>query len=159
VIDAWRGIPVRANGIPYHRSHGGHHAASGYYYGRQWQCVEYVKRFYHDRFGHWMPDVMGHAKSFYDPAVPHGQVNPRRALLQFANGGDEPPRLDDLMAWDFGDFGHVAIVSKVEAKEGMVEVVQQNVRQGSRERFSLVQVDGRWEVRGRWNPVGWMRAR
>ncbi|MDX6765451.1 MAG: CHAP domain-containing protein [Candidatus Methylacidiphilales bacterium] len=159
VIDAWRGVPVRNNGIPYDRSVGSHHSPSGYYYGRQWQCVEFVKRFYFDARGHAMPDVMGHAREFYDPAVPSGEINAKRGMRQFANGGSEPPRLDDLMVWTEGSYGHVAVVCKVGAD--FVEVVQQNVRQGSRQRFRLVrsgETTPTVRVEGPRDPAGWLRV-
>jgi surface antigen len=155
VIDQWRGVPVRANGLPYDQSHGRHVAADGYYYGRQWQCVEFIKRFHYDHLHHAMPDGMGHAREFFDPAVAHGQLNAKRGLRQFTNGGDEAPRLDDLMVWTFGTYGHVAIVSKVGGD--FIEVVQQNVLQGSRERLKLVRDGDGWRVTGRREPAGWLR--
>lgn len=156
-IDAWRGVVVRANGKPYNRSHGRHFAPDGFYYGRMWQCVEFVKRFYYDHFGHVPPDGMGHAKEFFDPAVPHGAVNPRRGLVQFVNGGGERPRLDDLMVWTQGTYGHVAIVSKVGVDT--VEVVQQNVIEGTRSALGLSGPGTGWWVGGGGGnaPAGWLR--
>lgn len=155
VVDVWRGVPVRANGQPYHRSHGRHVAADGYYYGRMWQCVEYVKRFYYDRLGHGFPDGMGHAKSFFDPAVPHGGWNAQRGLRQFVNGAGERPRLDDLVVWTSGTFGHVAVVGKVGGD--FVEVVQQNVREGSRMRLCLAGEAEGYRMGGEDGPAGFLR--
>ena len=155
VVDMWRGVPVRANGVPYHRSHGRHVGPDGYYYGRMWQCVEFVKRFYYDRLGHAFPDGMGHAKSFFDPAVPHGGWNEARGLRQFVNGGGERPRLDDLLVWTQGTFGHVAVVARV--GEAELEVVQQNVREGSRQSFRLAgAAEGYW-IGGLEGPAGFLR--
>lgn len=140
VVDMWRGVVVRANGEPYHRSHGRHYALDGYYYGRMWQCVEFVKRFYYDHYGHAFPDGMGHAKSFFDPEIPHGGWNARRGLWQFTNGYGEAPRPGDLVVWTDGDFGHVAIICRVETD--FVEVIQQNVAAGSRMRLLRKKADG-----------------
>ncbi len=157
ILDSWRGVPVRHNGKPYWRSVGSHSSESGYYYGKQWQCVEYIKRFYFDALGHEMPDVMGHAKSFFDAEVPQGALNVKRDLLQFVNGGDVPPQIDDLMVWQNDTYGHVAIVSKV--LENEVEVIQQNVLSGTRERLPLTKTkDGGYFVGdGKWSPAGWLR--
>jgi len=154
VIDLWRGVPVRANGIPYDRSVGSHSSASGYYYGRQWQCVEFVKRFYFDARKHAMPDVMGHAKDFFDPGVGPGEINSKRGMRQFVNGGAEPVQVDDLLVWNEGAYGHVAVVCRVLPDE--IEVVQQTVRQGSRMRFPYNFNEGYW-VGGSKLPAGWLR--
>lgn len=155
VVDMWRGVPVRANGIPYHRSHGRHVAADGYYYGRKWQCVEFVKRFYYDRLGHAFPDGMGHAKSFFDPQVPHGGWNEARGLRQFVNGGGERPQQDDLLVWTQGTYGHVAVVVRVEEFE--LEVVQQNVQEGSRQSFRLASKEQGYRIGGVDGPTGFLR--
>jgi hypothetical protein len=155
VVDAWRGVPVRANGWPYDRSHGRHVGPDGYYYGRMWQCVEFIKRFYYDHFGHAFPDGMGHAKSFFDPEVPHGGWNARRGLRQFVNGAGERPQLDDLVVWTQGTYGHVAVVSKVGGD--YVEVVQQNVREGSRLRLHLAGEAEGYRMGGEHGPAGFLR--
>jgi len=157
ILDSWRGVPVRYNGQPYWRSVGSHQSTSGYYYGKQWQCVEYIKRFYFDALGHEMPDVMGHAKSFFDPEIPHGVLNSKRDLIQFSNGGDEPPQVDDLLVWRQDVYGHVAIVTKVTEHE--IEVIQQNVISGTRQHLPLIKLSqGSYQVGGQeWRPVGWLR--
>jgi surface antigen len=160
VIDQWRGVPVRYNGAPYTRSWGRHYADDGFYYGQQWQCVEFVKRFYHDRLGHTFPNAMGHAAEFFNPGTPHGTLNLRRGLWQYANGGHTPPALDDIMVWTTGGFGHVAIVSK--AGGGFIEVVQQNIGSRTRARLTLSARDGKYYVgeQGRLGaPAGWLRIK
>jgi hypothetical protein len=157
VVDSWRGIPVRANGIPYNRSHGRHVGPDGYYYGRKWQCVEFVKRFYYDRHAHVFPDGMGHAKSFFDPDIPHGSLNPTRGLIQFINGYGEAPRVDDLLVWTEGTYGHVAVVSK--AGGHFIEVVQQNVKEGSRMRLHLAPEGEGYRISGWGVPAGFLRLR
>ena len=114
VLDSYRGVQVYDNGLLFFQSHGRHYSAEGYYCGQKWQCVEFIKRFYYDAKGHKMPDVMGHAKSFFDQSLPHGSLNPRRGLLQYRNGSSEKPRPDDLVVFTDTKFGHVGIVTQVD---------------------------------------------
>src|SRR5206468_12421959 len=86
LLDSYRGVTVHDNGLIYFRSYGRNYSADGYYYGQRWQCVEFVKRFYDQAKGHKMPEVMGHARSFFDESLSDGALNPRRGLQQFRNG-------------------------------------------------------------------------
>jgi hypothetical protein len=160
VIDKWRGVPVYYNGVPYTHSWGLHYADDGYYYGQKWQCVEFMKRFYHDRMHHAFPDVMGHAAEFFDANTAQGALNVKRGLLQFANGGNVKPALDDIMVWTSHTYGHVAIVAKV--GDDFIEVVQQNVGNGSRGRIELSVRDGKYSVGDYGSlgaPAGWLRVK
>lgn len=154
-IDSYRNVPVFHNGPDIVASHGRHFAPCGYYYGQKWQCVEFIKRFYFDALGHAFPDVMGHAKDFFDPAVPHGELNTRRALLQFRNGGDVPPKPDDLIVFTEGTFGHVAIVSAVGRHH--LEIVQQNILGQPRAILPLRREGTGWVVGDEYRPAGWLR--
>lgn len=156
ILDSWRGVEVVHNGKPYWKSQGRHFAESGYYYGKKWQCVEYIKRFFYDALGHEMPDVMGHANSFFNPEIPHGGINTQRGLIQFRNGLDEPPRPDDLLVWRYGTYGHVAIVTRVEREA--IQVIQQNVVQGTRQWLPRrKEADHEWIGSPGWTPAGWLR--
>ncbi len=115
-LDSYRGVQVFDNGLVYFRAHGRNYARDGYYLGQKWQCVEFIKRFYFDAFGHRMPEVMGHAKDYFDPAVSHGRMNPRRGMIQYVNGGDEPPAPDDLLVFRDTSYGHVAIAASLPAR-------------------------------------------
>lgn len=154
-VDRYSSVPVIENGEDIRVSHGKHYAEGGYYYGQKWQCVEYVKRFYHDALEHQMPVVWGHARDFYDPAVKHGFLNKQRGLVQFQNGGSVAPKVNDLLVFRNSSLGHVAIVSKVTSNE--VEVVQQNVRGHPRQRHNLKVSEGSYTITGSNAPAGWMR--
>jgi surface antigen len=156
VVTTYRKVPVRSNGEDYKVSHGKHYAKGGYYYGQKWQCVEFVKRFYHDALNHRMPDVWGHAKDFFDVEVAHGDLNPARGMLQFNNGGTTAPQADDLLVFDFAPYGHVAVISAV--REDEIEVVQQNVRGRPRETYPLAKSDGRYTIEANREPIGWLRV-
>ena len=126
VIDSFNGVAVYYNG-GVNETHGRHLTADGYNLGLKYQCVEFVKRYYHARFGHRMADAYGHARAFFQPGLASGALNRQRGLLQFANGGSEPPRVEDILVFGpslFNPYGHVAIVAEVNAHA--VIVVQQN---------------------------------
>jgi len=154
IIDEFNGIPVYSNGANYTQDHGLNFSESGYYFGYKWQCVEFVRRDYYVVFGHEMPDGAGHAKYFFDPALAQGQYNKQRGLYQYKNGGDVKPAVHDLVVFDYGAYGHVAIVSAV--GDDWVEVIQQN-SEYPRERYTLEVKDGNYYMRGERTPVGWLR--
>ena len=154
-IDEYHGVIVYYNGGQIDRSHGPHYSPDGYYYGQKWQCVEFVKRFYFDALHHPMPDTFGNAHDFWDEKVAAGQWNYRRGLLQYRNGGEFPPQVDDLLVFTNGNYGHVALISKVEANQ--IQVVQQNVAGHSRQRLAYSQRSGRYYVGDGHQPAGWLR--
>ncbi len=156
IVDRENGIAIHSNGKDSYTSHGKHFSSDdGYYYGRRWQCVEFVKRYYHDHYHHHMPDVWGHANSFFDPAVKQGEVNQSRGLVQYRNGGDVAPAPGDLLVYNYGEYGHVAIVSKVESR--MVEIAQQNVAGHPRTSLPLRKTEEGWILGASNKPAGWLR--
>lgn len=157
-IDRLNGVAVFYNGGVGHSS-GRNLAPDGYNLGIKYQCVEFVKRYYYERLNHKMPDSYGHAKQFFDGALADGTLNPRRGLLQYANGSASKPRPDDLLVFGpslLNRYGHVAIVSAVTDSE--LEIVQQNPGpfRASRERLALVLEKGRWWCRND-RVRGWLR--
>ena len=157
VVDEFNGVKVYYNGGVNH-SEGRNLSSDGYNLGIKYQCVEFVKRYYFERFGHRMPDVFGNAKDFFDAGTAQGALNPKRGLVQYRNAQAERPQVDDLIVFPptlFNPYGHVAIVAAVTAHE--VEIVQQNPGPfaGSRARFAIEAADGRWKVAG--GALGWLR--
>lgn len=157
-LDEFNGVPVYYNGAINHTG-GRNLAPDGYNLGLKYQCVEFVKRYYYQRFNHKMPNSMGHAKSFFLESVPNGAENPERALRQYRNGAGERPMAEDLIVfspWILNRYGHVAIVSAV--GPDFIEVIQQNPGPfgSSRERYPLAFRDGRWRV-GHDRALGWLR--
>jgi len=67
IVYTHNNVPIYSNGDAVYQSHGKHFSKDGYYYGRKWQCVEFIKRYFYDYCGHSMPNVWGHAKDFFDP--------------------------------------------------------------------------------------------
>jgi surface antigen len=154
-LDGYRGVPVYYNGLVFFRSYGRNYSADGYYYGQKWQCVEFIKRFYEQAKGHRMPDVMGHAKSFFDDNLPDGTLNQQRALVQYRNGSTNKPCADDLVVFTDTKYGHVAIVAEVGGD--YLEVIQQNILGKPRQRFTLVTTNGHYFVSAPRCPAGWLR--
>jgi hypothetical protein len=157
-IDRLNGVPVYFNGGVGHTS-GRRLTPEGYNIGLKYQCVEFVKRYYYERFGHEMPDSYGHAKGFFRADLEDGALNVQRNLLQFGNGGAMRPRPDDLLVFGpslFNRYGHVAIISTV--TDSSIEIVQQNPGPfgSSRETISLESMNGGWRVDDK-RILGWLR--
>lgn len=155
VIYTHQGIPVYYNGDTIEQTHGNHYAADGYYYGQKWQCVEFVKRYLHDKHHHQFPNPYGNAAHFFKPELRSGQVNPDRNMVQYPNGGTEPPKANDVVVFADNLLGHVAIVSKVTKRK--VEVVQQNILEKPTEIFDLEENRGHFTLKGSREAAGWLR--
>lgn len=136
------------------------HTKEGYNLGLKYQCVEFVKRYYYEQLNHKMPDSYGHAISFYDVAIPDGEINKQRDLLQFSNPSISKPKVNDLLIMKgslFNKYGHVAILSK--AGNNKIEIIQQNPGpfSPSRETFNLLKTtDGKWKIKND-KVLGWLR--
>lgn len=154
-IDSYKGVPVYYNGILYTKSHGNNYSKDNYYFGQKWQCVEYVKRFYYVAKNHKMPEVYGNAKDFFDSSVKQGEMNKRRGLLQYINGGNVKPAPDDLLVFTDTKFGHVGIVIKV--GKDYVEIIQQNIYGKTRAKYKLKNINGNYFVGEKRKPAGWLR--
>ncbi|WP_291638017.1 CHAP domain-containing protein [Clostridium sp.] len=154
-IDSYKNVDIYYNGIIYTKAYGKNYSEDGYYYGQKWQCVEYIKRFYHQAKEHKMPDVYGNAKDFFDSDVPQGELNKRRDLVQYRNGGNVKPEPDDLIVFTDTNFGHVAIVTEVTSD--YVEVIQQNVYGKKRERYELITKENQYYIGAKRKPAGWLR--
>jgi hypothetical protein len=158
VLDSLDGVKVYYNG-GVGQSHGRNLAPDGYNLGIRYQCVEFVKRYYYEHYGHKMPDSYGHAKEFFDEDVPQGQLNKARGLIQFRNEEEVPPQKGDLLVWRaswLNYYGHVAIVSAV--TEDRMELVQQNAGPfgSSRKSFPIDKRKGKVKVLAK-GLKGWLR--
>ena len=158
IVDEFNQVKVYFNGGIYNTS-GRNLAADGYNLGIKYQCVEFIKRYYFERFGHEMPEARGNAKDFFDANTPDGAVNTERNLRQFRDGSSTPPRPEDILVLGpgvFNSYGHVAIVSQV--TDRYIEIVQQNPGPfaTSRENIPLRHTDNRWIVDNH-RVLGWLR--
>jgi len=109
--------------------------------GYQYQCVEFVRRFYREAVcsqkpcrvppSQWYGKYVGYgnAQDFY----PHAQAF---GLVSFPNGATVPPSVDDIIGFSTaaGDLGHVAIVQRIDTSacvgtsfaQFTVELIEQN---------------------------------
>lgn len=157
-LDALNGVAIYYNG-GVNSVQGRNLSADGYNLGLRYQCVEFVKRYYFERYGHRMPDTYGHAKDFFDPRLGDGSLNAKRAMQQFHNGSSGPPQAEDLLVFApslINRYGHVAIIASVGS--GTLQIAQQNPGPfaSSRQDLPLVQRDGRWYIEHA-RVLGWLR--
>jgi hypothetical protein len=71
----------------------------------EWQCVEFVKRFYANEVGDPITESWGAAKNAYD----YGDDD----LNKYPQGGTTLPQPGDILCFDGGTYGHVAIITEV----------------------------------------------
>ncbi|MEM1322900.1 MAG: CHAP domain-containing protein [Bacteroidota bacterium] len=151
-IDYLNEVPIYFNGGVRNTS-GRNESTDGYNYGLKWQCVEFVKRYYYDYLNHRMPNTWGHAREFFNLMLTDGDLNPDRGLYQFRNGSQYQPRVDDILVFGIGKYGHVAIISKV--TNNYIEFAQQNVGETTRDQLELTHDNGRWRIRDA-RVLGWL---
>src|SRR5262249_3139155 len=92
--------------------------------GLEWQCVEFVRRYYAKVYGAPVSKSnLGNADQWY---ANYAQLG----LARFANGSSTGPQIGDIItsAGPSGSNGHVAIVSSVSANQACV--VMQNWSEG-----------------------------
>lgn len=157
VIDSLNDIPVYYNGRNFTNVNGRNITPDGYNLGLKYQCVEYVKRYYHDYYNHKMPNSYGHAKDLFDTDLEDVAFNQARGLMQYRNSRYERPQVGDILiygAYDGNPFGHTGIISKV--TEDQVEFIQQNFGAKSRQKLKLVEFMGIYTVAD-YNIYGWLR--
>lgn len=145
-IDSFNNVSVYYNGNP-KNVNGRNLTKDGYNLGLNYQCVEFVKRYYYEYLNHKMPNSYGHAKDFYNKQTLDGKLNKSRNLIQYNNPSYSKPKVNDILVLDkntFNKFGHVSIVSRV--NNNSIEVIQQNVFLNSREDYDLKFIDGKWKV-------------
>jgi len=97
-LDSLNGVVGYCNGG--FSGNSGRKVVDGYNIALKYQCVEFVKRYYFERFDHRMPNSYGHAKDLFDSTLADGALNTDRALLQFRNGSATMPQMDDLLVLD-----------------------------------------------------------
>jgi glutathionylspermidine amidase/synthetase len=139
---------------------------NGTYTGIKWQCVEFARRWLLDNqdavFGDvdTASDIWGKIQSI--TRVSNGS---ELALESYLNGSANPPRAGDLLiyAQEYLGTGHVAVVTEVDLRTGIIEVAEQNflnqpwLGDYSR-RIVLVEKGGRyWVLDG--YVLGWKRVK
>jgi surface antigen len=160
-IDQLHGVAVYHNGGVGHVD-SRNLTPDDYNIGLRWQCVEFVKRYYYEHYGHKMRDASGNAKDFHNADLVDGAWNERRGLHQFDNPSADPPQVGDLVVYSdtiFNRYGHVAIVSKVD-RTGELEIIQQNAGPfaDTRQQYGLTENANTWRIENN-RIVGWLGKR
>lgn len=156
-IDNLWGISIYYNGHISNVS-GRNITFDGYNLGLKYQCVEFVKRFYYEYYGHKMPNSYGHAKDFFDTEIEGGNgYNTKRGLIQYKNIGRVPPQEGDILIYGpqkGNPFGHVGIVAEVHADH--IIIAQQNFGQKTRQKLKLKKYLDIYTVAD-YDILGWLR--
>ena len=131
-------------------------APDGYRIGIEYQCVEFVKRYYYEYYNHKMPNVWGHARDYFNVNLSDGAYNKERNLYQYKNGSSKKPKKGDLLVYNNGKYGHVAIVSDV--SDNSISIIHQNAGRFRpvRMKHSMKNENGKWVVENS-SLLGWLR--
>ncbi len=120
------------------------------------QCVDLVQRYLQKRGIEWVP--ITEAKNFF-PMCQSGQ---RPQLQAFPNGSRIHPERGDILGFDNGESGHLAIIAEVEVDQ--VWLVEQNWARDSAIHVVNLRPDrGSWFIANRsgrttvYRPQGWCR--
>lgn len=113
VLQSWNGTAAYSNGA---NTGTGDSCAGWGTYGLQYQCVELVMRHFRKNWGlSWT----GHARSLL--------VNAPPTQVDVYRNGDRahPPVPGDMLVWESGTWGHVALITRV--RSGAVDIIEQNI--------------------------------
>jgi hypothetical protein len=138
------GTTAYSNGVD---TSSGYSCAGSGAYGYRYQCVELVMRHFTTHWGlHWY----GNARDLLNWA-------PLDTVDVYYNGdAAHPPVPGDMVVWEVGTYGHVALVTAVTASE--VDVIEQNVVGNGTAvlPYNGASIGARWT---NWVPAGWAHAK
>ncbi len=149
----YQGVPARSNG----NSQGKASSCGGLgTYGLQYQCVEYVRRFYAEA-----PNINTklwpgmNAIDFFGKATTID-------LIAHLNGRSKmPPVPNDILVFDrtlTSPYGHVAIIMDVDATKNTINIIEQNWSRTGIASLGMVLRDGNYTInrRGKREILGWL---
>lgn len=157
-LDSLNGVYVYYNGRVGHTGKR-NLSEDDYNIGLEYQCVEFVKRYYYQHYHHKMPDSYGNAKDFYNDSIADSKLNSKRNLIQYKNPSTTKPAVGDLLIFDGhvgNKYGHVAIVSFVD--DNKIEIIQQNPGPfaKSRIKIKLTKNENQFKIESD-RVLGWLR--
>ena len=129
-------------------------------YGYQYQCVEYVVRFYASALGYSGLRGSGDAAQYWNGPL----TDAARRLERYDNGGATAPQADDMIIFGGGRYGHIAVVREVSADS--IRIIQQNWFHNAGDgdhRLAMTTTGGRYTVaplatNGTYRVLGWRRV-
>jgi hypothetical protein len=110
VLGNYKGINIYYNGIK--DQYSGTPLCGVGLYGEEYECTEFVRRFYGTIYGANSTVPASGASPWAGNADQYFLTAPQRKLIAFPNGGSTPPAADDIIVFESpnpGDGGHVAI--------------------------------------------------
>ena len=134
-------------------SNGDTHGVNGPYknYGYQFQCVEYVNRFYAQALKWKNMRGSGNGVDYFGKAKSNG-------LEANSNNSSISPQPDDLLTFSGGGYGHVAIITEV--GDDYINIIEQNWSSNSATRkLNLTISNGKYYISpsGGYQVQGWLR--
>ena len=138
-VGSYNGVNAYSNGsVGYYSNVSNYY--NGYRTGIEWQCVEYVDRYYKTIYNKNITG--GNANTYYSDASSKG-------LNRAANGSTDKPRPGNILcsAGAKGNYGHVAIIREVGSD--YIKVIQQNWSNNSSDnskKLSMTYKNGKYTV-------------
>lgn len=148
LLHSYKGVSAFSNGIDQGsgKSCGGVNGQ----FGSQYQCVEYVRRFYSQALGTDTSRWRGNGGTYYNTASTKG-------LIAVPNGGPARPYPDDILVFSGNNFGHVAVIIDVSANS--VDLIEENWSPTGRATVPLTSGGSSYSLasRGSYQVIGWLR--
>mgnify|MGYP001594577396 len=129
--------------------------------GEEYQCVEYINRYYYEIYGYDSWKGKGDAKDYIN--LPNSVSD----LSKYDNGGITKPQAGDILVFDGIStdeklkYGHVSIIREV--GNDYVKLIHQNVNQNkddSNDKYTMQVIDGKYTIlkKKSLSILGWVRT-
>jgi surface antigen len=155
-IGSLDGVPGYYNGPVEATTWESHYSKDGFYYGEKWQCVEFVRRYYHDALNYKITKK-GNAETWSNSEL-EDSTSTFNGLTQYKylksgtqdkkdDGFSVKPEKGDILVLGTATYGHVAIV--VEVTDTSLKVAQQNVvKDGFTSDYKIEKLpNGKWHFK------------
>lgn len=147
VIDNYNGVEIYFNSIPF-TSKGESLNEDGYKFGEKYQALEFVKRYYFERYNYKFPEKFDSIEKLYNSTLKDGEKSLELGLVQYSNLSTYPFKEEDIILFKptiYNPQGHIAIISKVE--ENSIEIIQQNCWKTTRKNIDTEKINNLWHIK------------